>query len=244
MQAGLRMRQYGWMNIPVGAAILALLALVLTPIAQAQTVTIQLTSVTTVAQQHDTKPLGAEQGRLDRLQGPAAEPRRPVREGEDQARRLRRRAMTLQEQDRAGDQVHRDLPRDRDDHLQRARSSPVPTGRPSSRSPAAPAPSRARPARSRSARARRAPPTSTSSTFLTRSTSTAAEQLLSEHNTGEHLRFSPASPSPTSCGSRRRRARVVRLVAPQVAHCRDGSVRLRWARLRLARAPAEPAPEP
>ena len=56
------MRQYGWMNIPVGAAILATLALVLTPIAQAQTVTIQLTSVTTVAQQHDTKPLGASKG--------------------------------------------------------------------------------------------------------------------------------------------------------------------------------------
>ena len=62
MQAGLRMRQYVGMNIPVGAAILALLALVLTPIAQAQTVTIQLTSVTTVAQQHDTKPLGASKG--------------------------------------------------------------------------------------------------------------------------------------------------------------------------------------
>jgi hypothetical protein len=62
MQAALQIRQYGWMNIPVGAAILATLALVLTPIAQAQTVTIQLTSVTTVAQQHDTKPLGASKG--------------------------------------------------------------------------------------------------------------------------------------------------------------------------------------
>jgi hypothetical protein len=49
------------MNVPVGAATLATLAFVFSPVAQArqaQTVTIKLTSVTTVAIQHDTKPKG------------------------------------------------------------------------------------------------------------------------------------------------------------------------------------------
>ena len=49
------------MNIPVGAALLAMAAFALSPVAQArqaQTVTIKLTSVTTVAQAHDIKPKG------------------------------------------------------------------------------------------------------------------------------------------------------------------------------------------
>jgi hypothetical protein len=50
------------MNIPAGAVVLATAALVFSPVAQAQTVTIQLTSVTTVAIQHDTKPVGASKG--------------------------------------------------------------------------------------------------------------------------------------------------------------------------------------
>jgi hypothetical protein len=62
MQSGIAMRQYDRMNIPVGAAILAVLALLVTPVAQAQTVTIQFTSVITVAQPHDTKPAGPSKG--------------------------------------------------------------------------------------------------------------------------------------------------------------------------------------
>jgi hypothetical protein len=46
------------MKSPVGAGALAVLALVLTPAAQAQTVTIQLTSLTTIVLPHDLAPKG------------------------------------------------------------------------------------------------------------------------------------------------------------------------------------------
>ncbi len=46
------------MNIPVGAIVLMSLALVLSPAAQAQTVTIQLTSLTTIVVPHDQAPKG------------------------------------------------------------------------------------------------------------------------------------------------------------------------------------------
>ena len=212
--------------------------------------TIQLTS------RHDRRPAArhdsrraSEQGRLDRLQGP------PHSTGVAQFGKTKGKPVAydvgiadLHEQDATSTiTVSGDVPGHRDDHLRRPVQRRAPTARPSSRSPAVPAPSRARPARSRSARARRARRTSTSCTFRTRSTSTAAEQSPARGSTNHggappvlprepplrHLAARVAGALELSGGSRFR-----------LAAARDGSVPSRETWLGLARPPAEPAAEP
>ena len=78
-----------------------------------------MTSLTTEAKAHDldAEAEEGEQGRLDRLQGSPREPAAPVREGEREECRLRRRHVAVHEQDGDDDEGCRDVPGHRHDQL-------------------------------------------------------------------------------------------------------------------------------